>query len=105
MLKQWLLLQQDKPEDFVIATGQTHEVREFVTLAFKEVGIDIKWQGEGIDEKGLDELTGRVCLLKLIRIISVQPRWNCFLAMQRKHSRNWAGSRKRHWKSSEQDGA
>ena len=56
----WLLLQQDKPEDFVIATGQTHEVREFVTLAFKEVGIDIKWQGEGIDEKGLDELTGRV---------------------------------------------
>lgn len=56
----WLLLQQDKPEDFVIATGQTHEVREFVALAFKEVGIDIKWQGEGIDEKGVDELTGKV---------------------------------------------
>lgn len=56
----WLLLQQENAEDFVIATGQTHEVREFVGLAFKEVGIDIKWQGRGIDEKGIDRVTGNV---------------------------------------------
>lgn len=52
---QWLMLQQEKPEDFVIATGQQHSVREFVTIAAKEVGIDISWQGEGIDEKGYDQ--------------------------------------------------
>ena len=56
----WLLLQQVEPEDFVIASGETHEVREFVELAFKEVGINISWQGKGIDEKGIDVATGRV---------------------------------------------
>jgi GDPmannose 4,6-dehydratase len=56
----WLLLQQDKPEDFVIATGETHEVREFVELAFKEVGITIEWQGIGVEEKGIDKATGKV---------------------------------------------
>lgn len=49
----WLMLQQAEPEDFVIATGETHSVREFAELAFKEVGINIKWVGEGIDEKGV----------------------------------------------------
>ncbi len=57
---QWLMLQQDVPRDYVIATGETHSVREFVTLAFREVGIDIEWKGEGIDEKGIDVKTGRV---------------------------------------------
>lgn len=57
---QWLMLQQDKPQDFVIATGETHTVREFVELAFKEVGIDIKWQGTGVDEKGIDSKTGNI---------------------------------------------
>lgn len=57
---QWLMLQQDKPQDYVIATGETHTVREFVTLAFKEVNIDIRWQGTGVDEKGIDTNTGKV---------------------------------------------
>jgi len=57
---QWLMLQQDKPQDFVIATGETHTVREFVEVAFKEVDIDIKWQGTGINEKGLDSKTDNV---------------------------------------------
>jgi GDPmannose 4,6-dehydratase len=55
---QWLMLQQDTPEDYVIATGETHTVREFVNLAFKEVGIDIIWDGCGIHEKGLNKATG-----------------------------------------------
>jgi GDPmannose 4,6-dehydratase len=56
----WLMLQQNTPDDFVIATGQTHSVREFVELAFKEVGILIKWEGSGADEKGIDSKTGEV---------------------------------------------
>ncbi|MFC1741101.1 GDP-mannose 4,6-dehydratase [Nanoarchaeota archaeon] len=56
----WLVLQQDKPEDFVIATGEAHSVREFVEEAFKRVDIEIKWEGTGIEEKGLDKNTGRV---------------------------------------------
>lgn len=51
---QWLILQQDTPEDFVIATGEQHSVRDFVEAAFHEVGIDIEWKGEGISEQGLD---------------------------------------------------
>jgi len=57
---QWLMLQQAKPKDYVIATGETHTVREFVEVAFNEVGIDIKWQGLGITEKGVDSKTGKV---------------------------------------------
>lgn len=56
----WLILQNDKPDDFVIATGVQHSVREFATLAFKNVGIDLRWEGEGIDEKGIDTATGKV---------------------------------------------
>ena len=56
----WLILQNEKPEDFVIATGERHSVREFATLAFRYVGIDIRWEGEGLDEKGIDAATGRV---------------------------------------------
>ena len=63
----WLMLQQEKPEDFVIATGETHEVREFVSLAFAEAGIQITWQGEGVNEKGLDQ-DGRV-------LVEVDPRY------------------------------
>ncbi|HEX7627405.1 MAG TPA: GDP-mannose 4,6-dehydratase [Candidatus Methanoperedens sp.] len=50
----WLMLQQDEPDDFVIATGKTHSVREFVELAFREIGIDIEWQGTGVNEKGVN---------------------------------------------------
>lgn len=57
---QWLMLQQEKPQDYVVATGETHTVREFVELAFKEVNINIKWQGSGINEQGIDSKTGNI---------------------------------------------
>jgi len=56
----WLMLQQDKPEDFVLATGVTTSVRKFVELSFREVGIEILWKGKGVDEKGIDQTTGKV---------------------------------------------
>ena len=62
----WLMLQQSNPEDFVIATGQMHSVREFIELAFKEISIDIEWNGVGVDEKGVNLKTGEV-------IIEVDP--------------------------------
>jgi len=55
----WLMLQQENPEDYVIATGETHSVREFCELAFKSVGTHLEWTGKGIDEKGIDSATGR----------------------------------------------
>lgn len=64
----WLILQQDTPDDYVIATGEYHTVREFATLAFRRAGIELKWQGEGLDEKGIDCATGRV-------IVEVDPRF------------------------------
>ena len=56
----WLMLQHDTPEDFVIATGEMHTVREFCTLAFGEAGINLQWVGSGIDEKGVDKATGNI---------------------------------------------
>ncbi|OXS79110.1 GDP-mannose 4,6-dehydratase [Domibacillus enclensis] len=64
----WLILQHDKPEDFVIATGEMHSVREFVELAFKHVDIEIEWQGEGVEEKGINKATGEV-------IVEVDPKF------------------------------
>lgn len=55
----WLILQHDTPEDFVIATGVQHSVREFATLAFREAGIELEFRGEGVDEKGYDRATGK----------------------------------------------
>lgn len=60
----WLILQNDKPEDFVIATGVQHSVREFTQLAFHHVGIELEFKGQGIDEKGYDKATGR-CLVEV----------------------------------------
>ena len=62
----WLIMQQDEPDDYVIATGVQHTVREFVELAFKHVGIEIEWQGEGVDEKGINKAKGKV-------IVAVSP--------------------------------
>jgi GDPmannose 4,6-dehydratase len=59
----WMILQQPKPDDFVIATGETHSVREFVDLTFKEIGIDIEWTGQGLDEKGIDKNTGKTLVV------------------------------------------
>ena len=56
------MLQQEKADDYVIATGITTTVRDFITMAFKEAGISITWKGRGIDEKGIDETTGRVLI-------------------------------------------
>jgi len=56
----WLMLQQDEPRDYVIATGETHTVREFVELAFAEVGVTIEWRGKGVDEKGYDAASGKL---------------------------------------------
>lgn len=64
----WLILQHDKPEDFVIATGEMHTVREFTTLAFKHVGIELEWVGEGVEEKGIDKATGKV-------LVAVDPKF------------------------------
>jgi GDPmannose 4,6-dehydratase len=65
---QWLMLQQDKPEDFVIATGVQYSVRDFVNTAAKELGISVRWQGTGVDEKGYDDATGKC-------IVQVDPRY------------------------------
>ena len=56
----WLILQQPEPEDYVIATGVQHSVREFCTLAFHHAGIELRWEGEGENEKGIDKATGKV---------------------------------------------
>ncbi|WP_443777781.1 GDP-mannose 4,6-dehydratase [Bacteroides clarus] len=64
----WMILQHDSPEDFVIATGEMHTVREFATLAFCEAGMEIRWEGEGIEEKGIDVKTGKV-------LIEVDPKY------------------------------
>jgi GDPmannose 4,6-dehydratase len=56
----WLMLQHNIPEDFVIATGEMHSVREFVTLAFKEAGINLRWEGQGVEEKGIEKSTGKI---------------------------------------------
>ena len=64
----WLMLQQEKPDDYVVATGQYHSVREFCMLAFKEVGIELRWEGEGVEEKGIDTNTGKT-------LVEVDPKY------------------------------
>jgi GDPmannose 4,6-dehydratase len=64
----WLILQHKTPEDFVIATGEYHTVREFATLAFKEAGIELRWEGQGVDEKGIDIASGNV-------LVEVDPKY------------------------------
>ena len=64
----WMILQHDSPEDFVIATGEMHTVREFATLAFREAGMEIRWEGEGVEEKGVDVNTGKV-------LVEVDPKY------------------------------
>ena len=64
----WLIMQQGEPDDYVIATGEYHTVREFTTLAFKRAGIDLKWEGEGLNEKGIDVATGKI-------LVEVDPKF------------------------------
>ena len=65
---QWLMLQQDEPEDYVIATGEQHSVRELVELAARELGMTIRWEGEGVEERGYDAASGRC-------IVAIDPRY------------------------------
>ena len=64
----WLMLQQDEPDDYVLATGETTEVRQFITWAFEDVGINLEWRGSGVDEKGYDALSGNV-------VVEIDPRY------------------------------
>ena len=64
----WLMLQQDQPDDFVLATGETNTVRDFVGLAFRELGIELTWQGSGVEEKGINKDTGDV-------VVEIDPRY------------------------------
>jgi GDPmannose 4,6-dehydratase len=64
----WLILQHDQADDFVVATGENHSVREFVERAFKEVGIFIRWEGHDVEEKGIDKETGKT-------LVAVDPRY------------------------------
>ncbi len=64
----WLILQQEKPDDYVIATGECHTVREFCTLAFRCVGIELRWEGEGVNERGIDVKTDKV-------LVEVDPKY------------------------------
>ncbi len=64
----WMIAQQDKPDDYVLGTGEMHSVREFTELAFKEVGVELEWRGEGVDEVGLDTKTGKT-------IVKVDPKY------------------------------
>ena len=64
----WLILQQENPDDFVIATGEYHTVRDFCTLAFKTLGVNLRWEGEGVNEKGIDVATGKV-------LVEVDPKY------------------------------
>ena len=64
----WMILQHDSPEDFVIATGEMHTVREFATLAFREAGMELRWEGVGVEEKGIDIKTGKV-------LVEVDPKY------------------------------
>ena len=86
----WMILQHDTPEDFVIATGEYHTVREFCTLAFKEVGIELRWEGKGVDERGIDVATGK-------ELVAVDPKYfrpaevEQLLVIPLKPKRCWAG--------------
>ena len=90
----WLILQHDVPEDFVIATGEMHTVREFTTLAFGEVGLNLHWEGKGVNEKGIDVKTGKVMVevdpkyfrpCEVEQLLGIQPKLRlCLVGIQRK---------------------
>ena len=64
----WLILQQDKPDDYVMATGVTTTVRDFISMSFNEAGITIKWEGQGVEEKGINTKDGKV-------LVEIDPRY------------------------------
>jgi hypothetical protein len=90
---QWLMLQQETPEDYVIATGEQHSVRDFVKYAAEEVGIKVRWEGHGVDERGYNAETGK-CIVAIDSRYSGRPRSKRCSAMHRKRSDSWGGYRK-----------
>ncbi|MDD5146834.1 MAG: GDP-mannose 4,6-dehydratase, partial [Candidatus Pacebacteria bacterium] len=64
----WMMLQQEAPQNYIIATGEQHSVREFCAIAFKEAGINLEWRGEGVNEEGIDQETGKI-------LVAVDPRY------------------------------
>ena len=82
----WLIMQQEQPDDYVIATGEYHTVREFTTLAFERVGIKLRWEGEGLNEKGIDENSGKI-------LVEVDPK---YWVIQQKPKNNLAGILAKH---------
>ena len=95
----WLMLQQDSPEDYVLATNETHTVREFAELAFKHVGITIKWEGKDEKERGIDVETGKI-------LVEINPRYyrptevDLLLGTPAKLKKSWDGNLKsslRNW--------
>ncbi len=82
----WLMLQQDRPDDYVIASGETHTVREFIQTAFDSIGINIVWSGKGQDEKGMDPRTGKTLVALELHFPGVNPA--SAAALVRSHSRS-----------------
>lgn len=87
---QWLMLQQDAPQDYVIATGEQYSVRDFVDAAAHELGIAVRWEGEGVDERALTKKVVNV-LFRLTRDIFVLQKWKRYLVIQVRQRMSWAG--------------
>ena len=90
----WMILQHDTPEDFVIATGETRTVREFAEAAFAHAGMQLRWEGEGVREKGIDQATGRT-LVEVSPEFSGPPRWICCWGTRQRPGSFWDGIREK----------
>ena len=92
-----LMLQQEQPKDYVIATGQQYSVRDFVDVAGKEVGFDIRWEGDDVDEKGYERHTENA-LLPLTNDTTVPLKWKPFWGMPVSPGKCWAGNPRPHFR-------
>jgi GDP-D-mannose dehydratase len=89
----WRMLQRDRADDYVLATGVSHTVKEFADLAFAEAGMHLEWVGEGEKEQGLEKQSARCVSLWIRAIIGPRSRFTCRV-MRLKQSKRWAGKRK-----------
>ena len=87
----WLMLQQDSPDDYVIGTGHTHSVKEFVELAFQEMGIDIEWQGTGVSEKGINTANRKI-------VVAIDPAYFRPVDVESLVADTWRAEKKLNWK-------
>ena len=86
----WLMLQQNSPDDYVLATGYTCSVRQFIERCFKKLGRTIKWEGAGVNEVGKDENTGKI-MIKISKSIFVHVKLICFLDLHIRQKKNLVG--------------